>query len=380
VAIREFQLERYFARWEFSARYLLSASDCEPLTVGELLAIAGEPLETLSRLGLGYTESQGSLRLRERIAALYPGLTAADIVVTNAPQEAIFLAMTTLLERGDRVVVQTPCYQSLLELAVHQGCDVHRWPLVETEEGWRMDLERLEALLAPGAKMLVINAPHNPTGHLPTPSEMDAVVAMAARRGAWLFSDEMYRGLEHRPEDRLPPAATCSARALSLGGMSKAYGLAGLRIGWLAIRDAAIREALLRWKDYTTICSSAPGELLAAIALEHQEAIVGRNSALVRSNLEAARAVATSSGVWAWRAPKAGSVALVRLVEGSAAAFCEAAVQEHGVMIVPSTLFDFGDSHLRLGFGRRSFQEALAALAPLLARSPSLAAPETSRG
>src|SRR5262249_46824061 len=245
----DFALERYFARWEFAAHHLVSASDCEPLTVRELLAIAGTSADVLGDLRLAYAESAGGPALRARIAAMYPGLGTDDILVCGAPEEAIYLAMTTLLGPGDRVVVQVPCYQSLLEIAEHRGADVARWPLVETERGWRADLDQLAALMVPGTKLVIMNTPHNPTGWLATARLVDD-------RGAYLFADEMYAGLERPAGARLPPAATLSARAISLWGMSKSFALPGLRIGWLATRDRDVRDAALRYKDYTTICAS----------------------------------------------------------------------------------------------------------------------------
>jgi aspartate/methionine/tyrosine aminotransferase len=357
MSLRPFALERWFALHELSAPHLLSASDCETLSVGELLTLAGAPVEALTDLRLGYTDSQGEPELRARIAALYPGLGADDIVVTNAPQEAILLALRALLAPGHRAVVQVPCYQSLSELAADRGAEVVPWPLVETDTGWRADLDALDRLLD-GARLLVVNAPHNPTGWLPDRTEWDRIVASCAAHGTWLFSDEMYRGLERAPEDRLRPAASCTARAVSLWGMSKAFGLAGLRIGWLAVTDRPLRDRIVGLKDYTTICASGPGQRLAGLALAAADAILARNRALIDDNLELARRV----GWLEWREPTAGSVAFARLRGGGAAAFCARAVRAAGVMLVPSTLFDAGDAHVRIGLGRRGFAAALAAL------------------
>jgi len=368
MTIRAFQLERYFARWEFTAPYLLSASDCEAMSVGELLDLAGVPLSALAELRLGYTESQGDPALRATIARFHTHVAADDVVVTNAPEEAIFLTMQAVLNPGDRVVVQTPCYQSLFELAVQRGCDVHPWPMVEAGDGWRMDLDRLADLMTAATRLLVVNVPHNPTGYLPSAAEFDAILDLAARRGAWLFCDEMYRGLEYDPANRLPSASDRYPRAISLWGMSKTFGLAGLRIGWLATQDRPTVDALLRLKDYTTICSSAPGEFLARVALEQAEAIIRRNVAIIQANLaHARRFMARWPAVFAWREPLAGPVAFARLLNGSAAAFCERMVHAGGVMLVPSTLFDFGDDHTRWGLGRRNFPDGLAALEAALA-------------
>jgi aspartate/methionine/tyrosine aminotransferase len=368
MTIGEFRLERWFAAWEFSARHLLSASDCETMTVGELFELAGVSLSELTDLRLGYTHSQGDPALRAVIARFYSNLGADDILVTNAPEEAIFLTMHALLRAGDRVVVQTPCYQSLSELAVYRGCAVHAWPLVETGTSWRMDLDHLASLLTDETRLLVINVPHNPTGHLPSINEFETILGLCAERGIWLLSDEMYRGLEYRRTDRLPAASQRYERAISLWGMSKSFGLPGLRIGWLAMQDREVLESLLRLKDYTTICSSGPGQLLARVALEHAGALFARNQAIVQANLGRIRELmARTRDVFAWREPMAGPVAFSRLRRGGAAAFCDRAVNEQGVLLVPSTVFEFGDDHIRWGLGRQGFEAGLAALEEHLA-------------
>jgi aspartate/methionine/tyrosine aminotransferase len=325
------------------------------MTVGELLELAGAPVEALLGLRLAYTDSQGDPALRERAAGFYPGLGADDIVVTNAPEEGIFLALRALLGPGDRAVVQVPCYQSLTEVAADRGADVVPWPLVETATGWRADLDALEPLLD-GAKLLVVNAPHNPTGWLPGAAEHDRLVGLCAARGVWLFSDEMYRGLERT--ERLAPAASRWERAISLWGTSKSFGLPGLRIGWLALRDRRLRDEIVGIKDYTTICASGPGQLLARVALDAADALFARSRAIIDANLERARRI----GWLDWREPSAGPIAFARLRAGGAADFCARAVREASVMVVPSTVFDFGDDHIRLGLGRRGFAAALAAL------------------
>ena len=368
MSIRQFQLERYFGPLEFQARYLLSSSDCETMSIGELLGLAGMPLAELANLRLGYTESQGDPALRKVIARFYPGLAANNILVTNAPEEAIFLAMQVLLKPGDRVVVQTPCYQSLSELAAYRGCTVEPWPMLETAGGWRVDLDHLAQLLTADTRLLVINTPHNPTGYHFSLEEFETILHLAASRGVWLFCDEMYRGLEYDPARRLPPASTRYERAISLWGMSKTFGLAGLRIGWLALQDQSLLDELIRWKDYTTICSSAPSEFLARLALEQAEVIGGRSAGIIQTNLGHMRRFMAGTGDWfAWREPLAGPICFVRLQHGQAAAFCEVLRQERGILLVPSTLFDFGEAHLRFGLGRQNFPEGLAVLQAYLA-------------
>ncbi len=361
--IREFQLERYFARWEFTAPYLLSASDCETMSIGDLLVLTETPLAALTNLRLGYTESQGDPGLRAVVADNYPGLTPDNVVITNAPEEAIFLTMMTLLEPGDRVVVQAPCYQSLFELARYRGCEVEAWPLVETDQSWNISLDRLAELLTRSTKLLVINAPHNPTGYLPSPDEFELILDLAAERDVWLFCDEMYHGLEYDPNRRLPSASVRYDKAVSLWGMSKTFGLPGLRIGWLTLRNEQLIRDLLRFKDYTTICSSAPGELLARLALEHAETLIERSLGIIRQNLGRVRPfMAEFADIFAWREPLAGPIAFARLHQGKAKVFCDDVVHNCGVLLAPSTVFDFGDSHVRFGLGRQSFPEGLSAL------------------
>jgi aspartate/methionine/tyrosine aminotransferase len=235
--------------------------------------------------------------------------------------------------------------------------------MVETETGWRIDVDLLADLVAKPTRLVVINAPHNPTGHLPTHEEYAALTALVEASGAWLFSDEMYHGLEADLAARLAPAVVRCERAVSLWGLSKSFALPGLRIGWLALRDKKLRDAIMAYKDYTTICSSAPSERLAAIALDHGDAILARSRALVDGNLALARAFAARRpDLLAWRDGGGGSVRFVRLRAGGAHAFAERAARSGGVMVVPSTMFEAGDDHIRLGLGRRGFPAALAAL------------------
>lgn len=369
MTIRPFQLERYFAHHEFSAPHLLACSDCESMSIGELLSLAGQAPGRLMDLRLGYTESQGDPGLRATIAGFYDSIPPDHIVVTNAPEEAIFLTMWSLVGPGDRVVVQTPCYQSLFELARARGATVQPWSMGETSARWQIDLDRLGDLVTPETRLIVVNFPHNPTGYLPTGQQFQDLIAIAARYDAWLLCDEMYRGLEYDPAQRLPAAADRYPRAVSLWGMSKTFGLAGLRIGWLATQDRALVESLLTHKDYTTICCSAPSEFLARVALQNATTIIDRNVGIILANLDLARAfMDRHTDRFAWRAPLAGPIAFPRLREGSAAAFCRAAVEEAGVLLAPSTLFDFGDAHCRWGLGRRNFGAGLAALEAYLAQ------------
>jgi aspartate/methionine/tyrosine aminotransferase len=375
MKIKPFFTERFFALHEFTAPYLLCASDCESLTVAELLELANVSWETLAQLHLGYTETQGAPALRERIAALYQHVDAGGVIGLSAPEEGIFVTMHTLLEPGDEVVVLAPCYDSLANLAEYLGCRVRRWSLQEAAEpphgpgGWQLNLDALEELVTSHTRLVVLNFPHNPSGYLPAHDEWQAIVQVVVRAGAWLFSDEMYRGLEYDPSSRLISGCDLYERAITLGGLSKTYGLPGLRAGWLALQDSALRDRLLGWKDYTTICASAPAEVLTEIALRVSDRLAARSRQIVLDNLSLADPFfARWPRVLRWNRPQAGSVALAGLRAGSAQAFCDRLVAEQGVLLLPSTGLGFGDGHVRFGFGRQGFPEALAQLDRYLSR------------
>lgn len=363
MKLNPFQLERYFAQYEFSVKYLLSSSDCDGLTQSEVLALAGADARSLwENLSLGYTESLGHPLLRQEIALLYAGIAPADCLVT-VPEEGIFLALNAVLEKGDHVICTFPGYQSLFEVANGLGCEVTRWTPTE-EEGWRFDPAALERLARPNTRLIVINFPHNPTGYLPSREDFQTIVEFARDRGINLFSDEMYRWLEYRAEDRLPSACELYDKAVSLCGMSKTFGMAGVRTGWVVTRDEALYAKMASLKDYTTICGSAPSEILSLIALRAKETIVARHLARIERNLALLDAFFCDyQDLFTWVRPRAGTIAFPRLRHAAGAyAFCQKLVAEASIMLLPSTVYDYGDRHLRLGFGRENLPEALAAL------------------
>ncbi len=368
MRLAPFEIERYFARWEHAARHLLSSSDCEPLTLAETLELTDDETRDLwDRLSLGYTESPGLSALRREIASTYEGVTEGEVLEV-VPEEGIFLAMNALLERGDRVVVTCPGFQSLYAVAEAIGCEVAQW-LPREHEGWRFDVDDLRALVCASTKLVAVNFPHNPTGYLPSVADFSEIAAIAEGAGATLFSDEMYRFLEQDVADRLPSAAELSPRAVVLSGVSKSLSLAGLRVGWLATHDAGLLARAVQLKDYTTICASAPSEVLALVGLRARARILERNLGIVLANLDVIDGFVAHGGFGEWTRPRAGSVGLAEWdVPGGTTAACERLAGETGIMLLPSTVFDYGDRHVRLGFGRRAFAEGLDAFADAIAR------------
>jgi aspartate/methionine/tyrosine aminotransferase len=361
-----FKLERFFAQYEFKVRHLLSSSDCESLKLPELLALAdADALDRWQRLSLGYTESQGDPTLRAEIASQYAGLAADDVIVL-VPEEGIYIAMHTLVQPGDHVIAIHPAYQSLYELARARGCALTTWPVLPTAEGtaWRLDLDALAAAITPQTRLLVINFPHNPTGLLPTRAELDALLELARRHDLYVFSDEMYRGLELDPAAQLPAVCTVYDRGISLAGLSKTHATPGLRVGWLATRAPGLMAQWLAYKDYTTICHSAPSEVLALIALRAQAPILQRNLGIIRANVAtAAEFFQRQAALFGWAPPQGGSIAFPEWRgPGTADALCQGVLDERGVMLLPGSIFDVPGQRFRLGLGRRSFPEALAQL------------------
>ncbi len=359
--IQDFKLERYFAEYEFKAPYLLSASDCESLSLKDLLGMADpKSLAAWEQLSLGYTESFGHPELREEISRLYPGLSSDQILIM-APEEGIFIAMNVLLSLGDEVIVVTPAYQSLHEIARSIGCRIIPWPLRPTGGRWQLDLAALPQMITPRTRMIVINFPNNPTGFLPGRELLNAVVDQARSHHLWLFSDEMYRLLEHDHSAQLPTVGSLYEMGISLSGMSKAFGLAGLRIGWLATQDAQVYGQFVRYKDYTTICSSAPSELLALMALRSKEAIIHRNLSIIRENLAVIQSfIDKNSQLLKWYQPSGGSIAFPAWMGSkNIKQFCRELVEGYGVMAVPGDMFDYDLPHLRIGLGRRNLDQAL---------------------
>jgi aspartate/methionine/tyrosine aminotransferase len=368
----DFRLETYFSRWEFTARFHLTASDAQTLTLRELLALAdGDGRDRWEGLHLGYTETWGLPALREAIAATYDRVAAEDVVCFAGASEAIYLAMQALLDPGDHAVVLTPNYQAA-ETTPLSFCQVTGVAL-RPEDRWALDLAAVTAALRPNTRVVSVNFPNNPTGAVPDEGTWRALAALCQERDIWLFSDEVYRGLELAPRTPLPQAADLSTSALSLNVMSKAYGLPGLRIGWIACRDHSTISRLERAKHYTSICNSAPSEILALIALRARETILARNRQIVAANLPLFGAFfARFPDLFEWAPPDGGCVAFPRYLGADGVeAMCTGLVEQEGVLLLPASIYHSSltttpADRFRVGVGRRDPQQALDAWAAWL--------------
>lgn len=366
MRLAPFKLERYFSRYEFKVEHLLCSSDCESLAIQDLLDLEPDARDRFQQLRLGYTESQGASSLRREISRLYKVISPEQVLVHAGAEEAIFIFMHAALNPGDHIIVHTPCYPSLAEVAGSIGCTVTPW-IAEEPRGWRLSLSDLQQAIGPATRVIVINMPHNPTGDLMSPQEFREVHRIADRNGIIVFSDEVYRESEYNPADRLPPACDLSDRAVSLGVMSKTYGLPGLRIGWVATRNTAVYERMAALKDYTTICNSAPSEFLAELALRHRAGLIERNISILTENLALLDDFfERHQAAFRWHRPKAGSIGFPRLIGEEVDAFCHELVTTAGVLLLPGTVFNDTGNHFRIGFGRRNMPQALARLVEFL--------------
>lgn len=358
----DFKLERYFAQYEFSAKYLLSSSDCESVSVGDLLELSQGKIEDLKNVWLGYTESKGHPQLREAIANSYSGMRVENILVHSGAQEAIFSFVHCCLEVDDHIIVLQPAYQSLFSLAEDRGIEVSPWMMEECTGGWKLDLNKLISLIKPKTKALVVNFPHNPTGFTLSLKMFEEIIAICRKHNLTFFSDEVYRGLEFQSET-LPAACEKYEKAVSLGVLSKAQGLAGLRTGWVATRDLDILNKMASFKDFTTICNSAPSEYLSILAMQVQDKLIDRNKKIILDNLKVAEVYFNQkSEAFEWKPPMAGPIGFIKLKKESADDYCSRMIKEKSIMILPSTVYDAGNRHIRIGFGRKSFSQVLALL------------------
>ena len=357
-----FKLERYFAQYEFNTEYLLCSSDCESMSIAELLTLEEDAAENYQQVWLGYTESQGSPALRAEICKLYETVQPEDILVHTGAEEAIFLFMLAAFKEYDHVIVHSPAYQSLADVARAAGCDVSPWRARE-ENGWALDLAELRHLMRTNTKAIIINTPHNPTGYLMSQTDYEAVHAFAQEHGLLLFSDEVYRESEYDPANRLRAGCDFGEHAVSLGVTSKTYGLAGLRIGWITTKNRTIYEKIASLKDYTTICNSAPSEFLAEVGLRNRHKLIERNLGIIRENL----AIMDDffhrhADRFSWVRPQAGSMAFPRLRKGDVEEFCDRLVKTAGVLLLPGSIYDDSRNHFRLGLGRRNLPQAVERL------------------
>lgn len=361
MTIQPFKLERFYTIHEFTAKHLLCSSDCEAMSIGDLLALEEGANEKFQNHWLGYTETKGNPALRNDIAQIYSHISSDEVLVCAAAQEPIFLFCHAVLKPEDEVIVQFPCYQSVQSIPESMGCKVSNWTVKYNNNKPEFDVEELTKLITPKTKVIFLNSPHNPTGHHFSKEEQTAIIELARKHNCLIFCDEVYRELEHSPAFAIPAFADAYENGFSLGVMSKSYGLGGLRIGWLATHRQDILEQIAILKEYTTICSSAPSEFLAGVALRNRAVILKRNLEIVQTNIPLLNTFFDAySDLFSWFQPNAGPISFVRMnFDMDDMAFANKVVKEKSVLLLPGDVYDY-KGYFRVGFGRKNMPEALA--------------------
>ncbi|MEM8630735.1 MAG: pyridoxal phosphate-dependent aminotransferase [Pseudomonadota bacterium] len=369
----DFRLETHFSKWEFKARYHLTASDAQSMSMADLLAMASpDDRAAFEGMWLGYTETFGAPDLRAAIAATYADQTAADILCFAGASEGIFAANTVLLDADSHAVVVTPNYQSheTMPLAI---CEATGVPL-DPDDGWSLDIDRVAAAIRPNTRLLTINFPHNPTGAILPLDRYQALIGLCRKHGIYILHDEIFNGLGPTGARHLPFVADLYERGLSLNVMSKAYGLPGLRIGWIACKDAEVLSRMERMKHYLSICNSGPSERLALIALKNRDQILARTCAIVDENLPKWDAFfARHAALFDWQRPDGSCMGFPRYRgPGGVEAFTRDLLDKAGALFLPSTIYrsDLGPTpsdRFRLGYGRKGLDAGIAAVEDFLA-------------
>jgi len=365
--MRKFELEVYLSKWEVHAKDHMTASDIESMTLSELLAMSPENhQQALENLWLGYTESCGSKELLGEIAKTYERIKPSEILCFAGAEEGIYTAMRVLLDKDDHAIILVPNYQAS-ETIPMDICEVTGVAL-RPEDGWQLDIDQVKKALRPNTKLISINFPHNPTGVILENGRFNELIRLCRERGIYIFSDEVFRLIERDTSLRLPQVADVYEKGLSLNVMSKAYGLPGLRIGWIATRDRALLQRMERYKHYLSICNSAPSEFLATVALQCRNRILERNRALVNHNAVLLDEFFQDfSDLFEWKRPDGGCIGFPRYkgTEG-ADQFCEELLEKTGVLLLPpkvyaSKLIQTPMDRFRIGFGRNHMEEGLEA-------------------
>lgn len=368
--LADFQLKSFFSNETANGAHgTISPSYADLMTVKELLALEAGAAERYMAQTLGYTRLNGSPQLRAAIATYCNSQNRAvgnnatplqehHITVTSGSDEAIYLVMAAWLsEQSDaHVIVHTPIYQSLLTLPPSYGAQVSEWPAAEGD-GWRPSLDLLRDLLQPNTRMIVVNFPHNPTGWHPAPAYTRELIALAEAKGILLVADEVYAGLRLHEQTPFECLAGLSPQALSIGSMSKAFAMPGVRVGWIATQNADFTRRAARLHQYLNTYPAQPSEFLTLLALRHAEQILERNCAIAQANYaQLAPLLDAVPERIQWHKPVAGVVCYPRWLGGeSTQALTEQFLQRTGWLIAPSARFLAGDHHFRIGYGTRSF-------------------------
>ena len=369
----DFKLETFFSKWEFNAKYHMCASDMESMTLQDLLNLGTEQdKEDWNQLNFKYIETCGSPKLRSAVANSYSKLSSENILAFAGAEEGLYVAMHCILKKDDHAIIITPNYQSS-ETIPASICDVSGIGL-EAGNNWNLDVQKIKDAIRPNTRLISINFPHNPTGKIISKQTLNDLIDIVRQRGIYLFSDEVYRLMERSNNIRLPQVADLYEKGLSLNVMSKSYGLPGLRIGWIASQDLNLLHQMEKMKHYLSICNSSPSEFLAVIALQASADILSRNHKIIDDNLKLLNPFfAQNRDLFEWNEPDGGCIGYPKYLGSEGVmAFCERLIKEHGIMLLPGSIYDSANgpspsNHFRIGYGRKAVKEGLRKFQEVLA-------------
>lgn len=367
MKIDEFLLERWMTRHETNVRYDIAESGILPLSTQDLLAFEPDSrrsatLNHLLTLPLGYSEARGTEALRGMLAATYARPDSDAILVTTGAIEANFLLFNVLLDAGDHAIAPYPAYQQLYSVPRAIGCDVSLWH-VGPETGYQYDVDALARLIRKNTKVIIVNTPHNPTGAMLSPADARRVYELAASVGATVIGDEAYRWLAVPDGDPFaPPFFDLGPQGISVGTLSKPFGLPGLRIGWIAASPDLIRRCW-SYRDYVSLSPGKLNDALAQLAMTHRDQIIARNRRIIEANLQKARAwMSERTDFLSWTPPRGGLLALIKYdLPLDSLTLADKLALEYSVMLAPGSAFGY-EKHLRLGIGQQPavFAQGLA--------------------
>jgi len=368
LMLPDFKLETFFSKWEFNAKYHMCASDMETMSLKELLKLGTqEDRERWDNLTFKYIETFGTPELRSAIADTYKQLSPNNILAFAGAEEGIYTAMHCILQKDEHAIVITPNYQSS-ETIPNALCNVTGIGLDEKND-WNLDLDKIQDAIQKNTRLISINFPHNPTGKVISIQTLNTLIDIARKHEIYLFSDEVYRLMERNENIRLPQVADIYEKGLSLNVMSKAYGLPGLRIGWIATQDLELLEKMEKMKHYLSICNSSPSEFLSVIALKSRDKILTRNRKIIDKNLKILNLFFhKNNSLFEWKEPDGGCIGYPKyLGKEGVNVFCEQLIKKHSIMLLPASVYksEVGMSpsnHFRIGYGRKKMNDGLDAL------------------
>jgi len=353
MSIERFEMERYQSRYWHLVDYDLSESGVLPMTIRELLGPAADADAFISGMSLGYPLSEGSHETRANIADWYPDATAENVTVMNGGSEANFLTLWSLLSSGDRLAFMIPNYLQGYGLGRHFGRNTDTFRLRLRDGRWALDVDGLNAAVGKKTRAIMVCNPNNPAGSVLSEDEMDAVVAAADRVGAWIVADEIYRGAELRTDVASPTFYGRYDKVVVTSGLSKAFAMPGLRLGWVVAPPKMIRR-IWNHHDYTTLAPSMVSDRLAALAMlpEVRESILARTRTIIRANYPVLDAwLRTHEGLFTWVPPVAGAIQYVDYdLPIRSSALTERFREDRSVLLVPGEHFGLKRG-LRFGFG-----------------------------